>query len=196
MKTKPNRRTFLKGLGATWLMAQMPVWQSCNEVSPAPVLNEQQLLILKQSLHILFPPYKQTPLIEDLNTVQHILFYLSDPNIDPDEQKFVIDGINWLNETAQENQQKNFTALDKNSQQKIISQIKQENWGEAWLSKLLTLTFESLLLDPLYHVNIDETGWKWLHHHPGLPRPKHHNKYPLILNRKKENIIITQLDQL
>jgi len=31
---------------------------------------------------------------------------------------------------------------------------------------------ESVLGDPVYNINKDGSGWNWLEHKPGLPRPK------------------------
>ncbi len=197
MANKFNRRNFLKAFGATWLIAQLPLWQSCKETNLFEgYLTSNQTKILQQTLLILFPSYKNSPTPSILKTPQHILNYLKDPYIDPDEKKFLINGTNWLNEIAQEIKKQNFWTLSINEQTELVYHIKKKNWGESWLSKILTLTFESLLLDPIYDVNIKEKGWKWLHHTPGIPRPDANNKYTSILKRKKENVIITRLDQL
>jgi len=192
-----NRRHFIKGLGATALLLPIPLGQSCRQQSVYNgVLPIEKQKILHQTLELIFPPIKNSPNIKQINVEFHINNYLTDPLIDPDEQTFLTNGIQWLDESAQEDLFKSFLDLNKSQQIKLIEHVLKTSWGESWLSKLLTLTFEALLLDPLYHINIDEIGWRWLHHQPGQPRPKPEITYPEILNRKKEQVIITNLNQL
>jgi len=192
-----HRRRFIKAIGATVVLIHLPVYQSCqSKITQESILSETEQLTLQKVLDILFPPEPQTPSTSQINSPEHINRYLNDPNIDPDEQQFVMDGLQWLDETATEKHQKKFLALSPANQIEIISIIQKESWGASWLSKLLTLTFESLLLDPIYKVNIREIGWQWLHHQPGLPRPVKQNAYPIILERKNTNEIITGLNLL
>lgn len=193
-----NRRYFIKGIGATAILLQIPFWQSCSQPEPVfkGVLPEEQQKILHSVLKHLFPKTNLSPDIEQLHTENHINAYLTDPLIDPDEQKYIINGIQWLDETAHELYKTGFVSLNHSQQIKTLENILQSSWGESWLSRLLTLTFESLLLDPIYQINTGEAGWQWLHHQPGLPRPKSGIAYPEILNRKKEQVAITDLTQL
>ncbi len=191
-----KRRQFIKGIGATAVLVQIPFWQSCKQPVFQGILPENQQKILHQILNLLFPASNSSPGIEQINAEFHINSYLTDPLIDPDEQKNVINGIQWLNETAQETFKTGFLSLNETQQNEILQNILKTSWGESWLSKLLTLTFESLLLDPLYQINTGEVGWYWLHHQPGQPRPKSEIAYPEILSRKKEQVIITHLNQL
>jgi len=192
-----NRRFFIKSVGAGVLLSQLPMLSACHfdNASRNDIIDADTKTIL-YTLYILFPKNNNSPNVVQLNTLNHIRNYLSDKNIDPDEQKFLTNGVNWLDETAQEDYKKAFLELTLEQQNDIISKILKESWGESWLSKLLTLTFESLLFDPVYEVNTNEAGWQWLHHQPGQPRPQKTNQYPKILERKKENIIITDLKQL
>ena len=192
-----GRRQFIKGIGATAVLVQIPFWQSCKQPEVFHgVLPVNQQKMLHQVLHFLFPASNNSPGIEQINAEFHINNYLTDPLIDSDEQKYVINGIQWLNESAQELSKAGFLSLNQTQQLTTLQNIIKTSWGESWLSKLLTLTFEALLLDPLYQVNTGEAGWKWLQHQPGQPRPKPGIAYPEILNRKKEQVIITHLDQL
>ena len=192
-----GRRQFIKGIGATAVLVQIPFWQSCKQqVVFQGILPENQQKILHQVLNLLFPKSSNSPGIGQINAEFHINNYLTDPLIDPDEQKYVINGIRWLDETAQELYKTGFSSLNQTQQLTTLQNIIKTSWGESWLSKLLTLTFEALLLDPLYQVNTGEVGWHWLHHQPGRPRPKSGIAYPEILNRKKEQVIITNLNQL
>jgi hypothetical protein len=188
-----NRRTFIKSVGATFVLSQFPVWIACQKKTS--VLSTQQAQILQKILTILFPADSLIN-IDKINVIGLIESYLSDKRIDPENQNNVIKGIKWTDETSEETFQKKFLSLTGKEQYKIFTIIKNKSWGEYWLSILLTLTFEALLLDPIYNININQTGWKWLNHTPGEPQPNKNNKYPEILNRKKENIIITHINQI
>ncbi len=195
-----NRRNFIKTIAAAGILTQIPLQVSCVFSETKKIENEilkpSQKKIVHYFLSRFFPDIPGSPSIKDLNTYQHINNYLTDTNVDPDEQDYFINGIRWIDETAIETYQKKFTDLDKTQKKKVFFKVLDTSWGTSWSSRLLTLTFESLLLDPLYHVNTKEKGWKWLHHIPGSPRPTHKNSYKKLLVRKKENIIVTDLSQL
>ena len=197
-KPEFNRRYFIKGIGAAAILWQIPFWQSCRQVSPVfkGILPEEQQKILHAVLNRLFPKTNNGPGIEQLHTEYYINVYLTDPLIDPDEQKYIINGIKWLDKISHELYNTGFVSLNHSQQLKILQNILQTSWGESWLSRLLTLIFESLLLDPIYNVNTGEVGWQWLHHLAGAPRPNPDISYPKILDRKKEQVIITHINQL
>ncbi len=190
-----NRRQFIKGVGATAVLLQLPVWQSCKPTIYKGILSADNQFVINNVLQILFPS-KPGPDIYDIKVEKHLNNYLTDPLIDPDEQQFIINGIGWIRETAQEKFENDFLLLSRKQQEKLIKFILSKPWGENWVSKLLTILFEAMLLDPVYGINTHEIGWRFLHHVPGKPRPENYNKYPEILQRKNENIIITDLKQL
>jgi len=192
---KYTRRQFIKGVGASVVLSQFPLLFSCQKSTDAIILSSVETLIIQRVLNILFPS-TPGPSVEDIKVINLLNDYLSDPNTDPEEQQSIIKGIEWINEISQNSYMVDFSNLTKEKQEKVLQKILQKPWGERWVSKLLTLTFEALLLDPIYGINTHEAGWKYLNHIPGKPRPDTQNKYPEILNRKKENIIITSLDQL
>ncbi len=195
LKNKNTRRQFIKGVGASVILSQIPFLFSCQNQDNTVVLSTGETQTIQQVLNILFPS-SPGPGIKDIKVIRLINNYLSDPNIHPDKQKSIINGIHWTNEISQNKYKADFNRINLEKQEKIVKRILQKPWGELWISKLLTLTFEALLLDPVYGINTHEIGWKYLHHTPGKPRPNMQNKYPQILNRKKENIIITSIEQL
>ena len=201
MQTKifHNRRYFLKTIGAFSVYLQFPLLvDSCTRKQKPVfqgVLPADEQKIIRTVFEILFPA-DTFPGIDDINAEKHLDNYLKDNNIDTAEQQYIQNGIQWTNETAQENYQQQFNDLPVLEQEKVFLQILNTPRGETWLSKLLSLIFEALLLDPVYEVNTGETGWKWLGHIPGKPRPDNNNKYPEILKRKSENTVITGIEQL
>ncbi len=197
-----NRRNFIKKSIAAGIIFQLPWYISCqnkknkNDYKSKKILNSEQENTISYFLLYFFPDIQKTPSIKELNTCKHINNYLADENINPIEKRFLINGIKWINDTSNYYFSNKFNSLSDKKKKIIITKILETNWGESWSSKLLTLTFESLLLDPLYHINTEKKGWKWLHHLPGSPRPTLENNYSKLLARKKENIIITDLSQL
>ncbi len=106
---------------------------------------------------------------------------LWDERMDPEEKEYIIDGIGWVDETAEEKYSKSYVQLSQSEQEKLVADISNESWGSSWLSVILTFIFEALLSDPQYGSNPDRIGWVWLQHNPGYPRPTQLLLYPEIL---------------
>jgi len=196
-----KRRNFLKAVLSTGILMQIPWYLSCNQKTKYvslknEVLNNKQREIILFLLEKLFPENKNIPSIFQLNTYTHINNFLLDKNIDSDEKKYFINGIKWTQETANEQFNKSFNELNSSEKINLFHKILQESWGESWFSRILTLIFESLLLDPIYDINKNEIGWKYLNHISGKPRPNINNKYKILLERKKHTSIITNINQL
>ncbi|HHB52582.1 MAG TPA: gluconate 2-dehydrogenase subunit 3 family protein [Saprospiraceae bacterium] len=193
-----DRRTFLKKISAFGVVAHLPTWYACSTDAhnyPFRVITTKQQSILKVVITILFPT-TDTLKINQLQTVPFIDFILSDENYDADEKNTLLDGITSLENLTKEKFNKSFIDLSIRNQEKLIVYIKDKSWGEFWLSRLLTIVFESLLLDPIYQINKNGIGWNWLAHKSGVPRPDKNNKYQEILKRKKENVLISNLSDL
>ena len=112
---------------------------------------------------------------------------LTDPEKDPDEIKYIINGIGWLNETADETYMKGFMDLSAMEQEALVAKVSLQGWGESWLSVILNFVFEALLCDPRYPGNPEGIGWKWLDHDPGQPRPSAGLIYPEVLTSIRKN---------
>ncbi len=177
--SKP-RRIFIKQIIATGIISQFPFLYSCKEEPIDEVLTKNQRNTLLPIMKFLFDT-PSTPSISDINAYSHLNDILADPFYDIDEKKYLINGITWINETAQEQYKKEFHRLKQIEKQNIFNQIALLDWGTSWLSKILTIIFEALLIDPIYEVNTNKIGWKWLNHIPGIPRPNKKNAYPNIL---------------
>jgi len=100
---------------------------------------------------------------------------------------FLDSDLLFLQQGAQElmNKQNNFLTLSPQEQERVLREFVDNNHrGESWVSFVLYFTIEALLADPLYWGNRKASGWKWLNHHAGLPRPK----VPFAQNLKGEVI--------
>ena len=170
---KINRAQFLKSILIAGVASQIPFYFSCSEeeILESDILTNTDLKIIRSVQDILFPKYKNTPSAKEVKADRYLLWVLSDKKQDPDENEFLINGIQWLEETAIETFSESYLDLNRKEKEKLIKIISAENWGESWLSKLLTLIFEAAFSDPLYGSNPNKIGWKWIKHNPGFPRP-------------------------
>ena len=88
---------------------------------------------------------------------------------------FLESDLVFLQRGAQElmNEYNDFLALPPQKQDECLREFTQEhNIGENWVAFVLYFTLEALLSSPIYGGNKNESGWKWLHHHAGVPQPK------------------------
>jgi len=64
--------------------------------------------------------------------------------------------------------------LNYNTGQKenALRAYEEDSTGEGWLDRIMILSLEGLLSDPIYGGNFGESGWRSLHTRGGDPRPK------------------------
>ncbi len=178
-----SRKEFLKQLAVIGVAANISLLYTCNDkktvVIPANFapLSKDYAKILAYTIEILFPEEGNGPSVQQLNTLEYILWNLNDKNRDSESNEYIVKGIKWLEETANEEKEKSFLDLTDNEKEFVIEFVSKKSWGEDWLSTILTLIFESLLYDPIYNINKKEIGWNWLNHKAGIPRPNNDTKY-------------------
>ena len=178
-----NRKQFIGSVLFGGIATQFPVTKVLPQsISSSNLLTEDQIKILQSVQEILFPSDGNGPSAIDIKATQYLLWVLSDPNKDPEGVQYIIDGIGWVDETAEEQQSIKYNALNQAEKEDLIKLISKENWGESWLSVILSFIFEALLSDPLYGGNTNSIGWNWLEHNQGQPRPGQELLYPKILN--------------
>lgn len=179
-RTHLNRRHFLLGIAAISAAALIPSAISC---SASPIhdihnqLTDEDFTTLTAVQNHLFPRSENSPGAGDVHAAQYYTWVLMDTEKDPDSIKQLRNGIRWTKETADETYGGKFYDLDFDEKEKVIQIMANEGWGENWLSVTLTLIFEALLSDPIYGSNTDESGWKWLEHKSGNPRPDKSQMY-------------------
>ena len=106
-----------------------------------------------------------------LNVIGYFKGVLSDKRIAIDDREYLINGARWLNETANEDFDKDFVKLNHDQKETLLKNISMLRWGDNWLYKMMSYYFEAAFSDPIYGGNVDAVGWKWLEHQPGFPRP-------------------------
>jgi len=177
-----NRKQFLKSILLGSAVTQIPFAELLGQVTPNnEILSSGQVEILQSVQEILLPSDENGPGIIEINATEYLVWILSDKNKDPEEIEYIINGIGWVNETAEENYQKKYLDLSQLEREQLIAFISKESWGESWLSVILSFIFEALLCDPQYGGNPEGIGWGWLNHYPGQPRPTAELLYPEIL---------------
>ena len=173
---KVNRRQFVKSMSVAALLSQVAFLESCNNQSKEIYLaNDYLTAVQSEILHkvqeVLFPNDGNGPSSKDLNAFSHVLWVLSDQRKKESSIKYIIDGVDWTEETAVDEFGRSFVELNKKEIESLVETISKEKWGKSWLSIILTLIFEALSLDPIYNVNTNAAGWDWLGQFEGTPRP-------------------------
>jgi gluconate 2-dehydrogenase gamma chain len=185
-----NRRSFLKAALLAGTLSQLSFLNSCSSDTPEQgneLLTGEQVAILKAMLMKFFPNDGNGPSAEDLRSYEYVMWTLRDNGANPDDNRYIIDGILWINETSQELYQKNFLDLDPTEQDKAVEELMRKDYGNDWSSILITFIFESLVMDPIYGCNPDGVGWKWLNHTPGYPQASEPLRYENILETVRKS---------
>ena len=124
-------------------------------------------LIIQQVQNILFPKNNNALGADEFGATNYLILVSKHSSFNKDDLKFLIRGSEELI-----NREKKFLSLKFQDQEKVIKSFSKTRFGENWLSLLLFYTIEALVSDPIYGGNKSESGWKWLGHNAGKPRPK------------------------
>jgi gluconate 2-dehydrogenase gamma chain len=183
-----SRRKFVKSMILAGISTQIPLLQSCfnNDEEISAILSKSELAIVRDVQDILFPTDQYGPGALELQADKYLLWVISDTRFDPEEQQYIINGIGWVDETAEEVHSKKYESLNLEQKKYLIEIISKEDWGKSWLSALLTFIFEAMFADPLYGSNPNGIGWKWLDYNPGNPKPEAELIYDNILRTHKK----------
>jgi len=177
-----SRRQFIRAAVVAGAFSQIGFLSGClEEKIDTGILSREDFQLIQSVQGILFPKDRYGPGAREINADKYLLWVLGDRRMDPDEKQYLLNGIRWTGETSRETYAKPYNHLNQKQKEKLIEKISAENWGENWLSMLLTFIIEAMISDPIYGYNEDGIGWKWLAHTPGMPRPNLDNKYDNIL---------------
>jgi gluconate 2-dehydrogenase gamma chain len=182
-----NRRNFLRNALIAGAMTQIASFTSCSTTLKKgnDLLTGAQSVTLDTVLAILFPDDGNGPGADDINAFGYFIWVLQDElNRKPEANSFIIEGLDWLNNEAIKEERQVFYELSPTKRSAFIDQIAKTKFGKNWVSAMVSLIFEALLLDPIYGGNKDEQGWKWLNHQPGYPRPTEEQRYEVFMKRQ------------
>jgi gluconate 2-dehydrogenase gamma chain len=168
-----KRREFLRGASAALAAAPLPIGMAVAEDGGGAglVLDQGQRSCLEAVQDHLLPSEPGAPGSREIAATAYLDRALADPGFDPDVKGFVLKGIGWLEEIAEQEEGRAFHLVAPARREELLRQIARSDAGERWLSTLISYTLEALLADPLYGGNPDGIGWRWLGHDPGRPRP-------------------------
>lgn len=179
-RTTLNRRHFLLGMVAISATAIIPTAISC---SASPIhdvhnqLTDHDFATLMAVQDHLFPTTADAPGAKELNAATYYSWTLMDTEKDPDVIQKMRDGLKWIEDEAEKLFKTSFVKLSSTQKEEALRSLEKEGYGESWISLTLTNIFEALLSDPIYGANTNQSGWTWLDHTPGLPRPTDENTY-------------------
>lgn len=185
LDTNLSRRRFVfDNLKAAAVLSLAPAWLSLTGCDTEQHEQEQARLSQIEPWHTfaatqqqLFPDDGDGPDARTINATSYLKFVLNVPDTDPEDRRFILDGVDWLNRLAIARYTGVFASCESTQQTKLLQEITQSRAGERWVSYLLTYIFEALLSDPVYGGNPGGIGWKWLQHIPGFPRPPANKRY-------------------
>ena len=190
-KWELSRKEFIRSLLVIGVAVNIPFFTSCEnkedqEFFDCTPLSAEQLKVLKAVQLVLFPKEGSGPSALEVNADKWIVYVLNDVREPQREKDFIVEHLDGLNELSQEIHKTSYGLLSIDRQECVLELFFKEKVPKRWGSRMLTLIFEALLLDPLYGVNPDNIGWKWLNHNPGAPRPNDKNMYPTIYTTMNE----------
>ena len=122
-------------------------------------------------LQHLLPSEPDSPGAAEIHALDYLRFVVDDPKVDRDTRDFIIQGNRWLDELAQEQHGRAFSALHSDAKEQLLRRTAASAAGENWIATLLTYLFEALLTAPAYGGNPQRIGWQWLQYVPGFPLP-------------------------
>ncbi|MCH2232956.1 MAG: gluconate 2-dehydrogenase subunit 3 family protein [Crocinitomicaceae bacterium] len=185
-----SRRRFVKSVLLAGVALQIPIFTSCSNITfkGNVKVSDEQASILNLVLNKLWPDDGNGPSIKDLNTQNYILNLLLQEEKHKYHNKFIVEGIDWANETSKENLKADILNLSSDELDKLMEIMIEDEYGSKWCSVLITYTYESLILDPEYGAQPNEVGWTWLGHTPGSPRPDSSNNYDALFKMVNDEV--------
>ncbi len=184
-----ERRKWLKLALAGAVLSQIPWVISCDnniESNKEPILDGKGILNPEEmkSLHIiqniLVPNDGNGPSASEVNAHDYFIWTLQDDRLPDSEKEYFINKLQDLIQLSKDKFGKTLINLPKKDQELFIANNITSGWTRTYLSRMITVIFEAMLLDPIYGGNPNEIGWDWLAHTGGSPRPTITTKYPEI----------------
>ena len=139
---------------------------ACSEQSSRDLTSP--LAILKVIQTDLFPQ----DAVSNANAYRYLSVILNHSRVTDEDKQYLKNTTRWVNEEAQKEYKMHYVELTPKQRQNILKVIAKESWGRSVIKTVLIYIMEASLGDPIYGINKNESGWKWLSHEPGFPRPK------------------------
>jgi len=124
--------------------------------------------IIKGVQEHFFPKSRRFAGADEFGATAYLKFVSKDDSFKRDDLDFLLHGAKKLSLNGFKN------SLSYTEKEEILRDFEKSNFGENWLSLLLTYSLEALFSDPIYGGNSKGIGWKNFNHNTGEPRPKVH----------------------
>lgn len=157
--------------------------QNISDLAVRHFTNSDWLTIATVQNHF-FPSEADAPGAVEINALEYLRNYLSNPVTDPIDVEFILSGTHLLQRFAEQesaNGQASLFAQSIKQREITLRKFeKQADNGQRWLITILNYVLEALLTDPVYGGNPDGIGWQWLEHRAGEPHPPMNKRYWLL----------------
>jgi len=179
-----DRRTFIvnNALVASSLLTPISASATPDTISKQATKqfsNTDWLTIAVVQNHLL-PSEQAAPGAVEINALQYLHNYLSNPATDSIEVKFILSGTQNLQKLVQTKKQMSLADQSIEQREITLRQFEQSAEGRRWLVTILNYVLEALLTDPVYGGNPNGIGWQWLEHRSGDPPPPMNKRYWLL----------------
>lgn len=176
-----GRRDFIKQLTLAGFAVQFSSILSCTSTHEWPTitfsssnLTAQDLFLVSKFHEVLFPNDGNGPSYIEINSIEHVLWSISISTI---EETHFNEGLTAVKTLFAQSINADYRDVSSNEWDQFVSIVAQYPDTISWVKQNLTFILESLSMDPIYGINKNEMGWKWLEHQPGFPRPSNENKF-------------------
>ncbi len=161
-----ERRAFLSAAGMVGAALCLPQ-RSDAAAKPDKALEEAVTVIAAVQRHM-FPKGGRLPDAETMRMTRFLTETVSHPTYDRDIRVFVIEGAKEL----MLREKGKLLGYDRDAMEKALRRYETTDYGSNWLSRIMILSLEAMLGDPVYGSNVGEAGWRAVHSFGGQPRPK------------------------
>jgi len=143
-------------------------------------IDDHHWRVIDRTMDHLFPDERNAPGAGAAHATAWLHNGLRMPEVDDAHRRFIGEGAIDLERLSREQEKKSFLELTTARREAVLRQLELRPGGKAWLQELLRYILEALLSDPVYGGNPGGTGWAWLEHRPGFPRPPKEKRYFLL----------------
>ena len=115
----------------------------------------------------MFPEGSAIPSAKTFRATPFLAETIVHPTYDKEIRVFVVEGA----EELQRRENQKFLTYGVKQKEKALRAYEETGYGSGWLDRIMLLSLEGLLSDPIYGGNFRESGWKSLQTRGGEPRP-------------------------
>ena len=145
-----SRRDFLIAAAGGLAALFAPRGALAATANPWPVLAAVQV-------H-LFPSEPGSPGAREIKALSYLQGVLGDARGDRDEQRFILKGVDWLQDLCRQRHRASFVDLDPIRREQVLREVANSEKGDNWLATLMLYLCEALLADPAYGGNPEGIG--------------------------------------